>query len=72
MGIRKCAFLNFNNKYIILVGQGIPSHIGIRGNEKADSGFASCQRRMKLSCVVPTSVTRTFNPLFIHSFRTVD
>ena len=35
MVIRKCFFLNFAKKYIMFCW--VPSHIGIRGNERADS-----------------------------------
>ena len=35
MAIRKCVFLNIANKNIILCW--VPSHVGIRGHEKADS-----------------------------------
>ena len=35
MAIRKCVFLNIANKNIILCW--VPSHVGIRGKEKADS-----------------------------------
>ena len=45
-GIRRCVYLNFVN--IDIIFGGVPSYIGIRGNEKADccqvcSGLASCQ-----------------------------
>ena len=35
--IRKCVFLNVANKDIIVCW--VPSHIGIRGNKRADSGL---------------------------------
>ena len=39
MVIRKCVFLKIANKDIILCS--VPSHVGIRGNEKADSAAKS-------------------------------
>ena len=39
MAIRKCVFLNIANKDIIFCW--VPSHVGIRGNEKADSAAKS-------------------------------
>ena len=39
MAIRKCVFLNIANKDIIFCW--VPSHVGIKGNEKADSAVKS-------------------------------
>ena len=39
MAIRKCVFLNIANKDIIF--GWVPSHVGIKGNEKADSAAKS-------------------------------
>ena len=39
MVLRRCGFLKFNNKDIILCW--VPSHTGIGGNEKADSAAKS-------------------------------
>ena len=46
MVIRKCVFLNFANKDITFCW--VPSHIGIRGNDKADSATKSA---LDLPCV---------------------
>ena len=39
MAIRKCVFLTIANKDIIFCC--VPSHVGIKGNEKADSAAKS-------------------------------
>ena len=39
MVIRKCVFLNIAKKYIVFCW--VPSHTGIKGNEKADSAAKS-------------------------------
>ena len=39
MAIRKCVFLNIANKDIIFCC--VPSHVGIKGNKKADSAAKS-------------------------------
>ena len=66
MVIRKCVFFNYSNKDIILCW--VPSHIGIRGNEKADSATKSALDLPRVKVGVPntdfnTILTNIFFPL---------
>ena len=51
MVIRKCVFLNFTNKDIIACW--VPSHIGIRVTEKADSSAKSALDLHRVKVGVP-------------------
>ena len=53
MGIRKCVFLNIDNKDIIF--GWVPSHVGIRVNEKADSAAKSAMDLPRAKVGVPCS-----------------
>ena len=54
MVIRKCVFLNIANKDIIFCC--IPSHVGIRGNEKAYSAAKSALNLPRAQVGVPTLI----------------
>ena len=53
MVICKCVFLNFANKDIMFCW--VPSHIGIRGNEKADSAAKSALALPRVNAGVPNT-----------------
>ena len=53
MVIRKCVFLNSANTEIMFCW--VPSHVGIRGNEKADSAAKSALNLPRAKVGVPYS-----------------
>ena len=53
MAIRKCFFLNIAKKYIVFCW--VPSHTGIKGNEKADSAAKSALDLPRAKVGVPNT-----------------
>ena len=68
MVIRKCVFLTFANKDTILCR--VPSHVGIRGNEKTDSADKSALELSLAKVGVPyTDVKRKLNYYILSTWQ---
>ena len=64
MAIRKYVVLNIANKNIILCW--VPSHVGIRGNEKADSAAKSALDLPRAKVGVPYTNLKLYNqPIYL-------